>query len=260
MTLFLDKAIRRLTVPRQLVTQPKRFRGKINIQRPQKPFYERALVTEFVTPFYDRPTPLKPIWEACARAQPKEEKIEAEPHPYKRILAREIFERFESSKMVGFLHKNSISGEDSFDLAVALHRKNMTLKSYGHGLMKIAVGDTRFENILQLFNSPNYLVFGAEPEVAALQKIVKRFPQVVLIAGILEGRLLHLNDFLKYGNMDITEARSGLVHTLQTAGGLNLNRQLNCHQSTLVSRLDQIGKGSDSPKIEETKSEENTSE
>lgn len=83
---------------------------------------------------------------------------------------------------------------------------------------------------------------------------------VIITAGILEGRLLNLNDFLKYGKMDITEARSGLVHTLQTAGGLNLNRQLTHHQTTLVSRLDQIGKSSGSPEPEDSKREDNSSE
>lgn len=40
--------------------------------------------------------------------------------------------------------------------------------------------------------------------------------------------------------MDLTSAQVGLVSVLQSAGGNNLNRQLTHHQSTLVTRLEQI--------------------
>lgn len=57
----------------------------------------------------------------------------------------------------------------------------------------------------------------------------------------MEGQILNYDDFLKYGEMDIITAQLGLVQTLQNAGGLNLNRQLTHHQTTLVTRLEQIG-------------------
>lgn len=175
-------AISRLVVPRQLIMQQKRFRNRINIQRPQKLFYERALVTEFVTPFYARPEPIKPIWEACTVAKAKS-KIEKEIHPYRQIIANEALERFEKSKMVAILHKNSMKAEDSFDFAVALHKKQMTLKYYGPGVMKTAVGGTRFEVISKLLRSPYYFVFGEEPNVTGLQKIVKKTPQVFIMGN-----------------------------------------------------------------------------
>lgn len=59
-------------------------------------------------------------------------------------------------------------------------------------------------------------------------------------AGILKGKLLNLNDFLKYGETDLISAQCGLVQTLQNATGNNLCRQLVHHQSTLYRRLKQI--------------------
>lgn len=58
---------------------------------------------------------------------------------------------------------------------------------------------------------------------------------------MLEGQVLNSSDFLKYGQMDMVSVQLGLVQVLQNAGGLNLNRQLTHHQTTLVSRLKQIG-------------------
>lgn len=40
--------------------------------------------------------------------------------------------------------------------------------------------------------------------------------------------------------MDLTTAQASLVQTLRMAAGGSLNQQLTYHQSTLVTRLDQI--------------------
>lgn len=67
-------------------------------------------------------------------------------------------------------------------------------------------------------------------------------------AGVIDGKLLDKNSFVEYATLgDLTSVRSGLVQLLQNAGGVNLNRQLNQHQSTLVSRLQQIA----SPEVPE---------
>lgn len=60
-------------------------------------------------------------------------------------------------------------------------------------------------------------------------------------AGVLEGQVLKIDEFLRFSDMDITTAQLRLVQILQSAGGVNLNQQLTHHQSTLVSRLKQIG-------------------
>lgn len=43
------------------------------------------------------------------------------------------------------------------------------------------------------------------------------------------------------GKLDLMTAQAGLVQVLRTAAGGNLNQQLTHHQSTLVTRLKQIG-------------------
>ena len=58
---------------------------------------------------------------------------------------------------------------------------------------------------------------------------------------MLEGQILKYDDFLKFKDITITIAQSNLVQVLQNAGGVNLTRQLTHHQSTLLTRLKQIG-------------------
>ncbi|KAJ8683483.1 hypothetical protein QAD02_019275 [Eretmocerus hayati] len=108
--------------------------------------------------------------------------------------------------MVAFFHTNSMLAEDQFDFAVALKRSN--------------IPDTN---------------------TVKLAKILKKTPEVILLAGILNGKLLNRNEFLERGQLDLVTAQAGLVQILRTAAGGNLNKQLTHHQSTLVTRLKQIG-------------------
>ncbi|RLU20682.1 hypothetical protein DMN91_007295 [Ooceraea biroi] len=228
--------------PYTILQQQKRFRGKINIQKPRAPHYYRALVNEFMTPFYPNPNKNKKLTEMCYKvkkhATPKEEDTY---NPYEKIIAREVRNWFDNSKMIAICHQNTMSSEDEFEFRVPLKKANMYYKRYSKRIMKLALEDSPYAATERLYRSHFSLVFGSDRTVAAFEKIVKKFPQVILMAGILEGRILSKEDFLKYGKMDLTTAQVHLVQVLQSAGGNNLNQQLTHHQSTLVTRLKQIG-------------------
>ncbi|KAK0161033.1 hypothetical protein PV327_009551 [Microctonus hyperodae] len=230
-------------VPRQLVLEQKRYRGKINVTKPRKPHFIRGVFNELVTPFYPPSREPKPLWELCENIKLKDPVATAcknEPNEYEIIIARECLNWFKTSRMVAFLHENSIRSEDKRDVEVDLRYSNMYFKWYGPKIFKTALTGTFYEPVLPLLCSKGMLVFSPEPNTKELRKILRTAPQFILMAGILDSTLLNVNDFLKYGEIDITEARGGLVQTLQTAAGGNLCRQLTHHQSTFVSRLDQI--------------------
>ncbi|XP_011312876.1 39S ribosomal protein L10, mitochondrial isoform X1 [Fopius arisanus] len=249
MSLITTKVFR--CVQRSLVIEQRRYKSKINIQKPRKPFYTRGVFNEFVTPFWPAPRERAPLWELCGNVKKAQKKI-AEPHPYEMILAKECLNWYNNSRMIAFLHKNSIKAEDELDLRIALKRENMCLKYWEEKISTFALTGTPYEAVLPLFCSRGVIIFGPEPNVEKLRKCIKQWPQYILMAGILDGRLLNVNDFLKYGSMDITSARTQLVQTLQSAAGANLCRQLTHHQETLVTRLGQIGKGETKDPLPET--------
>ncbi|KAF7996661.1 hypothetical protein HCN44_002307 [Aphidius gifuensis] len=223
--------------------EQKRFRTKINIQKPRIPHFTRRCMEEFVTPYYDPVRPILPVHDLCGNILEKKEKLErkATIHQYEIIIGREVLNWFNNSKMVAFLHKNSMNTESEFEFNVALRRENMYLKYYGIKTMEAGLKGTKYENVLKLWGAPGNIVFSEQPKLDKLLKIMKKTPQVVLMAGILDGVLLNLNDFKKYGTMDLTTAQAGLVQTLRTAGGGDIHAKLNQHQMTFVNRLDQIG-------------------
>ncbi|XP_076242161.1 large ribosomal subunit protein uL10m-like [Calliopsis andreniformis] len=233
---FITKAFQ--LTPNQLLYQQKRFRGKINIKKP-KIFYKNKVLNELLTPFYINPNKDKTLEEFCSEANVV--RVEKELGPYDKILVKDIRNWFDNSKMIACVHVNSIYQEDLFEIEVPLRRANMYFKRYGRHLMNAAIEDTPYEGLKPLISNFSAWIFSPDINVTALQKIIKKTTKLYTIGGALEGYVLNYDDFLKYGQMDMMTAQVGLVQVLQNAGGVNLNRQLTHHQSTLVTRLGQIG-------------------
>lgn len=229
------------------IIQFKRFRGKINIQRPQLPHYDRALFNAVTNPVI----PLPKVTEICYenRLQGKVAK-ETVDHPYERIIGKEVFNWLTHSKVVGIFHVNSITAEELFKVRVAFHKKNMHYKVYGKSIIRKAVANTKYEAMLPLFESNNGVVFSPEPQVAEMLKIIKKVPQLILMAAIVEDRLMSKSEVVNYVSLPSLQiARSQLVGVLNTAAGSLVNN-LQAHQTNLCYSLDayaQQSNNGDSP-------------
>lgn len=169
-------------VPNTIFYQQKRFRGKINIQKPRKPHYLRALVNEFLTPFYPLRSEGKKLEELCNKVGEKTKKEKQDEYnPYQRIIAREVRNWFDNSKMVAICHQNSMTAGDQFELAVPLKRANIYFKRYSNKIMRLALTDSPYAATLPLYTSYFCVMFGSDTNVGAFEKIIKKFPSIILI-------------------------------------------------------------------------------
>uniref|UniRef100_A0A182MWV4 Large ribosomal subunit protein uL10m n=1 Tax=Anopheles culicifacies TaxID=139723 RepID=A0A182MWV4_9DIPT len=221
----------------------RRFRGKINIQRPRPPHYERARVLEIIKPYYKKPEFNAPCVDAERLKQSK-----MVDNPYETIIAREARNWFEHSNLVALLHVNSIKQEDMFKVQVALHRHNITVKVYGKSIMRKAVADTKYEAILPLFEAKTAIIFSPESQkIKQILNVLKKTPQLVLMGGIVEGKLLSRNELVAYATMpDLTTVRAQFAAVLESAGG-KIVADLQCHQRQLVNLLDAYAKNVSEP-------------
>ncbi|XP_011494409.1 PREDICTED: 39S ribosomal protein L10, mitochondrial [Ceratosolen solmsi marchali] len=229
--------------------QQKRFRSKINIQKPRAPHHERGKVEKFITPFISNPDTHKPLRERCLKVTQIKNNVEMDK-PYDVILSRECLNWFKQSNMVALFHVNSITSSEVFEFAVAVKKANMHLKGYQNSILRIAYRDSIYQPLTQLIqkhNRINFFVFSQDTDVSKLLKILKRTPQLILLAGIIHQKLLNHKDFVKIGTMNLVTAQAGLVNVLHLAAGQKLRQQLTHHQSTLVTRLKQIGTKEDKP-------------
>ncbi|PNF29747.1 hypothetical protein B7P43_G11200 [Cryptotermes secundus] len=214
-----------------------RFRKRINIQRPAAPHYEKAKVLKVCKPYYLNPREGMSLADLCEKpieVQPRNEDVE---NPYERILAREVLNWFNHSRLVAFFHSNPISAEDRFRTNIMLKKQNMYLKQYGKKVMRMALEDTKYEPVLTLFVSRNFMVFSPELQVGKLLKLNRRIPQLILMAAIVDDRFMSVNELVKYSNMpDLKTAQAGLVAVLNAAA-VQLTQNLTHHQQTLLGHL-----------------------
>lgn len=159
--------------------QIKRFRGKINIQRPRQPHYVRAKYLQFTQPFFEKKNAtLLPV---CRKS---EESVKEEvDNPFQNIIARELRDLLGRSRLVGFFHMNPILEERHFKAYVAFKKSNMHYKNYGKKTVQIAVTGTKFETVLDFYCSRNMIVCSPEPDIKKMVSIAKKFPHLVLLGN-----------------------------------------------------------------------------
>lgn len=68
-----------------------------------------------------------------------------------------------------------------FQINIMLKKQNMHLKQYGRKVVTMALEETKYEPVLTLFTSRNFMVFSEEPQVLKLLKLNRRMPQFVLM-------------------------------------------------------------------------------
>ncbi|XP_067006781.2 large ribosomal subunit protein uL10m [Anabrus simplex] len=237
MALLVQKAI--LEPHWQPCVQFLRFRNRINIQRPKKPHYERAKVLHVCRPFFAKLEKTSPVVDVCLRPIEVTKKKDEVENPFRTLLARDLLNWFNHSQMVLFYHENPIKSDDLFKARILFKRQNMCLRSYSRNIARPALEGTKYEAVLELFNSPVAMAFSPEPQVSKALKITKKIPQLILLAGIVEDRLLSKNEIVEYSRLpDLQTSRAQLVATLNSAAS-HLVQNLNHHQLTLVSQLQQ---------------------
>lgn len=213
----------------------KRFRGKINIQKPRQPHYDRALVSAVTTPTFNK----LPLQRNCYDNELRINALKTKPvNPYDTIIAREAANWFKQSKMIAFFHLNSIQSDDMFKVRVALHKHNIHVKIYGKAVLKQALEGTKFETVLPLFEARNCIAFSPNMEINKMLKAVRRTPQLILLAGIVEDQLLSKNELTELATgPNLMQKQMQLVQLLNSVGGSVVNN-LQTHQTQLSNLLD----------------------
>lgn len=229
----LNKVILR---PHNLLITAVRHRGKINIQRPKKPHFERQLLIDLCKPVHGTPKHLLPDYVLCDRGEKR--KTAEIDNPFEHILARECLNWLNTSKMVVFLHVNSISMEEKTPIFAALVKNNMHLRTYGKKIVSMATKGTRYEVVNQLFTSHQNIIFGQPENAGKMFKILKKAPQLVVMAGIIQDRLMSKNELVEFSRMPSLEAARSQLCSLLDSAGSGLVGQLNLCQQNLVSNLD----------------------
>lgn len=222
--------------------QSRRFRGKVNIQRPRAPHYERALFNAVTQPVFQKRIAVDLCHEKLEQKRIRDErtKLDKPLHPYEKILSKELFECFDSAKMILICQRNSMSQYDFFKFRVACHQQNVTCKVFGRKIIEHAIKNTKFEPMTPILTQTPYncMLFGSEWNVREILAILKKTPKMILLAGALGDRYMSRNELENYAKLpNISMVQAQLAATLNSVGN-QLTRDLQAHQSNLCYMLD----------------------
>ncbi|XP_050534428.1 39S ribosomal protein L10, mitochondrial [Daktulosphaira vitifoliae] len=215
---------------------------RINVQKPRAPHHYRATINAIIQPKFDWPIPHKMPWtERCPK--PLVQKFKSvEDNPYERILAKEVRELFEQSAMVAVFHKNPVNAEKDFKSYKTFKMSGMNLTIYGKSTLKVALTNTNYEAVLQLFHSHSSILFSSTLQVPKLLQMIKKMPHLILLAGIVDGKFLsktQLEDYASLGTID--NARAHLVGLLDKINNRCLHR-IGQTQLSMAHYLEEYGK------------------
>lgn len=228
---------------------------RINVQKPRKPHHYRAVIEEVTKFKYPWVIPSSLPWsERCPK--PSDSVKIIEENPYEKILAKEVKDLFEQSAMVAIFHKNPIKGELDFKTMKAFKMAGMDHLVYGKSTLNLALAQTNYAAVLDLFQSHSALVFSSTPQVPKLLKMIKKMPHLILLACIVDGKLLSKNQTVEYGSLvDIQNARARLISVIGQVNNRCL-QTIGQTQLTMVRYLEQYGQSSAELKTEKKSTEE----
>lgn len=160
--------------------QPKRFKGKINIQHPRQPHQGLMKYIAITKPVYKshyfekKPSDLCNIDFSWKKQQ---------DNPFQQLLANEVRCYFLESQLVGFYHLSPMSADNRFKCFALLKKNNMHMKIFGKEIIRLAVEGTKFESVIELYkqDTSTIVVFSEKPEIKTLLKINKKFPQILML-------------------------------------------------------------------------------
>lgn len=170
--------------------QFKRFRGKINIQKPKRPHFEKATYLALAKPYFINPNKNKLKVELCEGVHVT--RMDEVDNPFQRIIAQELYKWFTSSRLIVFYHINPMNAEDKFKAYVLFKKQNMHFKQYGKKTLEMAVKGTPYEVVLDFYVSHNMMLFSPQPDIKKVLNITKKFRQLVLLGNFLKQNLIYL--------------------------------------------------------------------
>lgn len=229
---------------------------RVNVQKPRKPNHYRAVFEEITKPTYPLVQSYTLPWsERCPKPLDTKTK-KVEENPYEKILAQEARDLFEQSAMVAIFHKNPVKGELEFKTMKNFKMAGMEHTVYGKSTLKLALAQTNYEAALKLFESHSSIVFSSTPQVPKLLKMIKKMPHLVLLACIVDGKLMSKSQTIEYGSLiDIDNARARLISVISQTNNRCL-QTIGQTQLTMVRYLEQYGQSTAEPNVEKKPTEE----
>lgn len=136
----------------------------------------------------------------------------------KEELVASLHETFDNAEMVIVTHNLGLTVSEMEDLRVQLREAGAQFKVTKNRLTRLALKDTKFEGITDLFSGPTGIAYSADPVAAArvAVKFAKKNDNLEVVGGALNGEILAVDAVKALALLpSLDELRGKLVGLLQ---------------------------------------------
>nr|XP_027202537.1 39S ribosomal protein L10, mitochondrial-like [Dermatophagoides pteronyssinus] len=226
-----------------------RYRRSVAFREYRQPHFKQKLLLSICEPVFARQTQL-PTSEKCGNLREKPLVVD---HPYDQLLAADMSEELKQSKLVCLFHQNQMTRPDKRLLSNEFEHEGMFLRYYNRDIARICLQNTPYQPLLHFaIGYPFTILFAPNLEkIDQIFKIIRKYPQVILLGSLVEHRRLITNNQLKelaqLGN-NLDQQRSILSNTLMlgqqqfistlTHHSSQLKQLLNSHHQQLQENHD----------------------
>ena len=136
----------------------------------------------------------------------------------KEELVASLHETFDSAEMVVVTHNLGLTVSEMEDLRVQLREAGAQFKVTKNRLTRLALKDTKFEGITDLFSGPTGIAYSADPVAAAkvAVKFAKKNDNLEVVGGALGSEILAVDAVKALATLpSLDELRGKLVGLLQ---------------------------------------------
>ncbi|XP_034235020.1 39S ribosomal protein L10, mitochondrial [Thrips palmi] len=219
-----------------LVYQQVRFsRNRPNIQRPKHPHFLKSKLLAVTKPIYEEDT--RPPIDKCLK--PVQIMPPVDLDALDKIYASELRDMFKTSALSAIFTRCNYDFHEMHQAKILFFKANMKIVVRNKHIVKEAIGDTEFRNLLPLFDAVNFMVFSPEANISSLVSINQKLPHYHLLCAVVDGRILSFTQLQSLASIpDIDTARASIVQTL-LSGAQSVAQGLQSHQNTLVQQLKQ---------------------
>ncbi|XP_014661967.1 PREDICTED: 39S ribosomal protein L10, mitochondrial-like [Priapulus caudatus] len=226
---------------------------RIGVKETHRPHIKRGQIIKMAEPVY--PEDIRVDAERCTRRRKLIEMItekNTKPTQYEAFLAGQVYKTFEENELVAVFHKMPVSNRDFYAIRLQLHKAGFATSWFNSKVLRCAVTDTKYANLLPLFTSMCVLVSCKESKVGELIKNTRRQSNLYLLGGVVDKQIVSLADMKRYMELSSMDSvRSQLCAILNMAASRTTNL-LSSHQSQLSRNLEQYVKQETAGSTEES--------
>ena len=134
-------------------------------------------------------------------------------------LIKKLNSTFNDAGVVVVTHQSGLTVEESTDLRVKMREVGAKYQVAKNRIVKLALKDTKYENIIDLFSGPTAIAVSEDPVSAPkiIFKFAKENDKLSIIGGGLDGKTLSVDEVKQLASLpSLDELRGKLVGLIKS--------------------------------------------